>query len=224
MLYKLANIIHCVFLLFFFCNHKTAYEMRISYWSSDVCSSDLDPPPESGQPAPRQRYRVLAEQPDDAAARPLREIEQPKQRGLARAARAGEEIERAGLEREADVGQRLRAGAVAQPHIFELHDIRHAAPDALGSIADPSRAIARAATRFKRAGAPCARGRVRTRFACRRAYGAVWPYPAFTGNRPPMILECPECHNRYLGPDSAIGDDGRTVRCASCKLGWQSTR
>src|SRR3546814_15478909 len=87
------------------------------------------------------RYRVLASQPVDAPARPLREIEQPKQRGLARAARAGEEIERAGLEREADVGQRLRAGAVAQPHIFELHDIRHAAPDALGSIADPSRAI-----------------------------------------------------------------------------------
>src|SRR3546814_6195803 len=30
-----------VFLLFFF-KHKTAYEMRISDWSSDVCSSDLD--------------------------------------------------------------------------------------------------------------------------------------------------------------------------------------
>src|SRR3546814_3456211 len=26
---------------FFFCKQKTAYEMRISYWSSDVCSSDL---------------------------------------------------------------------------------------------------------------------------------------------------------------------------------------
>src|SRR3546814_7511644 len=26
---------------FFFFNHKTAYEMRISDWSSDVCSSDL---------------------------------------------------------------------------------------------------------------------------------------------------------------------------------------
>src|SRR3546814_6923333 len=26
---------------FFFCKHKTAYEMRISDWSSDVCSSDL---------------------------------------------------------------------------------------------------------------------------------------------------------------------------------------
>src|SRR3546814_3201503 len=29
------------FLYFFFFKQKTAYEMRISYWSSDVCSSDL---------------------------------------------------------------------------------------------------------------------------------------------------------------------------------------
>src|SRR3546814_1241534 len=29
--------------LFFFCKQKTAYEMRISDWSSDVCSSDLHP-------------------------------------------------------------------------------------------------------------------------------------------------------------------------------------
>src|SRR3546814_7021320 len=28
--------------MFFFFNQKTAYEMRISDWSSDVCSSDLD--------------------------------------------------------------------------------------------------------------------------------------------------------------------------------------
>src|SRR3546814_10070193 len=27
--------------VFFFFKHKTAYEMRISDWSSDVCSSDL---------------------------------------------------------------------------------------------------------------------------------------------------------------------------------------
>src|SRR3546814_6968167 len=33
------------FLLFFFCKQKTAYEMRISDWSSDVCSSDLMPLP-----------------------------------------------------------------------------------------------------------------------------------------------------------------------------------
>src|SRR3546814_6540947 len=32
----------CSFVLFFFFKQKTAYEMRISDWSSDVCSSDLD--------------------------------------------------------------------------------------------------------------------------------------------------------------------------------------
>src|SRR3546814_3032840 len=31
-----------IVLLFFFFNHKTAYDMRISDWSSDVCSSDLN--------------------------------------------------------------------------------------------------------------------------------------------------------------------------------------
>src|SRR3546814_7541230 len=31
-----------VFVSFFFFKQKTAYEMRISDWSSDVCSSDLD--------------------------------------------------------------------------------------------------------------------------------------------------------------------------------------
>src|SRR3546814_3290639 len=31
----------CVFYFFFFFKQKTAYEMRISDWSSDVCSSDL---------------------------------------------------------------------------------------------------------------------------------------------------------------------------------------
>src|SRR3546814_3764323 len=36
-------------ILFFFLKQKTAYEMRISDWSSDVCSSDL-PPPSFGKP------------------------------------------------------------------------------------------------------------------------------------------------------------------------------
>src|SRR3546814_2582257 len=31
----------CDFFFFFFFKQKTAYEMRISDWSSDVCSSDL---------------------------------------------------------------------------------------------------------------------------------------------------------------------------------------
>src|SRR3546814_2829861 len=34
----------CFFFFFFFFKQKTAYEMRISDWSSDVCSSDLEYP------------------------------------------------------------------------------------------------------------------------------------------------------------------------------------
>src|SRR3546814_8488680 len=37
------RVIRCVYFIFicFFFKQKTAYEMRISDWSSDVCSSDL---------------------------------------------------------------------------------------------------------------------------------------------------------------------------------------
>src|SRR3546814_13566234 len=37
------------YLLFFFFKQKTAYEMRISDWSSDVCSSDLPYADSSGK-------------------------------------------------------------------------------------------------------------------------------------------------------------------------------
>src|SRR3546814_2746599 len=47
--FTLSVFIHCMYIIvlylsfFFFFKQKTAYEMRISDWSSDVCSSDLLP-------------------------------------------------------------------------------------------------------------------------------------------------------------------------------------
>src|SRR3546814_7808938 len=50
-----------VYVVFFFFKQKTAYEMRISDWSSDVCSSDL------GLQARRREHRLgrSARQQDD---------------------------------------------------------------------------------------------------------------------------------------------------------------
>src|SRR3546814_7507173 len=42
-LFFLVLYVFILFIFFFFFKQKTAYEMRISDWSSDVCSSDLCP-------------------------------------------------------------------------------------------------------------------------------------------------------------------------------------
>src|SRR3546814_8344065 len=53
--YVCGNVLFC----FFFFKQKTAYEMRISDWSSDVCSSDLEKRPLDEQIAAIQaRYNV----------------------------------------------------------------------------------------------------------------------------------------------------------------------
>src|SRR3546814_4528318 len=52
-----------VVVLFFF-KQKTAYEMRISDWSSDVCSSDLIPPEEPlAQAREQPMWEVLPVEP-----------------------------------------------------------------------------------------------------------------------------------------------------------------
>src|SRR3546814_4463937 len=49
----------CFVFVFFFFKQKTAYEMRISDWSSDVCSSDLRPRA-SSDPHPLERVQADA--------------------------------------------------------------------------------------------------------------------------------------------------------------------
>src|SRR3546814_2759770 len=55
-------------LLFFFFKQKTAYEMRISDWSSDVCSSDLLPSEGRASLDGRARYRGVVAVEDQARA------------------------------------------------------------------------------------------------------------------------------------------------------------
>src|SRR3546814_5447669 len=50
---RMLHVISVVVCIFFFFKQKTAYEMRISDWSSDVCSSDL--------PLRRDRYVLHAD-------------------------------------------------------------------------------------------------------------------------------------------------------------------
>src|SRR3546814_15661106 len=52
----------CVFVVFFF-KQKTAYEMRISDWSSDVCSSDLRTARRDGEALPAHSRERAAAQP-----------------------------------------------------------------------------------------------------------------------------------------------------------------
>src|SRR3546814_1913620 len=61
-------------LFFFFFKQKTAYEMRISDWSSDVCSSDLDL---TARPAPgHDRFAFHSGQLDHYGRYELQTLEQ----------------------------------------------------------------------------------------------------------------------------------------------------
>ena len=91
----------------------------------EILEHHADPPPEAGQARARQGDDVRIEQADRTPARPLGEVEQLEQRGLARTGCAGEEIEGAFVQREAQVRERLGARPIAQPDILELDNRGH---------------------------------------------------------------------------------------------------
>src|SRR3546814_6046302 len=68
-----------VCLVFFFFKQKTAYEMRISDWSSDVCSSDLEFDRAKGAEQLRHREEHIGERRDEQRAAIDRERDQPEQ-------------------------------------------------------------------------------------------------------------------------------------------------
>src|SRR3546814_1700775 len=68
---------------FFFFKQKTAYEMRISYWSSDVCSSDLA---EAAADHGEQAFRV-------ALSQGVRDLFMRRSRDHTRRARLGPELD-----------------------------------------------------------------------------------------------------------------------------------
>jgi hypothetical protein len=88
-----------------------------------VLENNADPAPEAGEALARHGDDIFAEQPDEAPARPLRQIKEPQQRGLAGPRRPGKEVEASLAKRKAEVRKRFRAGAVSQADVFELDDV-----------------------------------------------------------------------------------------------------
>src|SRR3546814_3760168 len=104
---------------FFFFKQKTAYEMRISDWSSDVCSSDLADPPAQGQLV--DGADILAVDGDAAAGDVVEAVEQPRQGRLAGAGCADHGDLLARRDPEADAFQDLAARVIGEMHVVEHH-------------------------------------------------------------------------------------------------------
>src|SRR3546814_3091781 len=86
-------------LFFFFFKQKTAYEMRISDWSSDVCSSDLQPaqPRDADHPLAIVAREEMVMEVEDPEFGPL-PLARPARDDLARLAGIRSEERRVGKE------------------------------------------------------------------------------------------------------------------------------
>src|SRR3546814_2639071 len=123
----------CFCTVFFFFKQKTAYEMRISDWSSDVCSSDLGPRWPSAPSAPAASAKPAKPPPPRASStpfRPSRSIE-PLRRAAAghRRARQREQapspksIDRQAAEAESRRLMTLRRRPRSEEHTSELQSL-----------------------------------------------------------------------------------------------------
>src|SRR3546814_3179578 len=107
----------CVLYCFFFFKQKTAYVMRISDWSSDVCSSDLAEAPADRISQVRAIEGIEMEAVDALGAQPL---------ALFDGDRAGDELACAGVGVEAveQLGHPAgHAGAAAGAELAELGEV-----------------------------------------------------------------------------------------------------
>src|SRR3546814_17797498 len=77
-MYRYYMQISFVVVLFFFFKQKTAYEMRISDWSSDVCSSDLTTSGRVRRPSGRSSIGIFVDQAKRVRSKPFRAISSPK--------------------------------------------------------------------------------------------------------------------------------------------------
>src|SRR3546814_3374321 len=71
---------YSIYVFFFFFKQKTAYEMRISDWSSDVCSSDLQPSLLDETPHGDRRDKLVIDQTKPLAPRRRRPDDRSEER------------------------------------------------------------------------------------------------------------------------------------------------
>src|SRR3546814_11916373 len=106
----------CNLLLFFF-KQKTAYEMRISDWSSDVCSSDL--PRRHGE-----HHRVPLRRADEVGY----PFQQPSSRSAAHGRLQQREDGEGGDPQHDDLAERVERADIHQGHVDDIgaHEIGRA--------------------------------------------------------------------------------------------------
>src|SRR3546814_9352327 len=110
------------YFMFVFFKQKTAYEMRISDWSSDVCSSDLDGEEGAGERTAGVRHLP---RPPDPRARPRRQDRQDEARPPWRQPPGEEPRHRQGRDHQPEprLHGRYRDAAKSEEHKSELQSL-----------------------------------------------------------------------------------------------------